>query len=170
MTNCTQKVLQFPAFKRRNMEANFHGGEITSDGGVLLLRQIDRHLGLSEAVARALSDPRRQASCAHDGLSPLRQRVYALALGYEDLNDHHALRRDAAIQTAVDCDQVLASSSTLCRWENRADRAAVVVVDVAHNMGPQYCVPDTCVPSCDPNHNDEQSLKWSNLLRVADAT
>jgi hypothetical protein len=60
----------------------------------------------------------------HDGLSLLRQRVYALALGYEDLNDHHTLRRDAAIQSAVDGDQVLASSSTLCRWENRADRQA----------------------------------------------
>ena len=122
MTNCTQKALQFPACKRRAIEVNFQGGDITSDGGVLLLRQIDRHLGLTEAVTRALADPRRQASCAHDGLSLLRQRVYALALGYEDLNDHHTLRRDAAIQTAVERDEVLASSATLCRWENRADR------------------------------------------------
>jgi hypothetical protein len=123
VTNCTQESFQFPVCKKRTVEANFQGGAITSDGGVLLLRQIDRQLGLSEAVARALDDSRRQASCEHDGLSLLRQRVYALALGYEDLNDHHTLRRDAAIQTAVDCDQVLASSSTLCRWENRADRA-----------------------------------------------
>ena len=124
VTNCTQESFQFPAVNRRRVEANFQGGDITSDGGVLLLRQIDRHLGLSEAVGRALSDPRRQASCTHDGLSLLRQRMYALALGYEDLNDHHTLRRDAAIQTAVERDQVLASSATLCRWENRADRQA----------------------------------------------
>jgi hypothetical protein len=105
------------------VEANFEGGDITSDGGVLLLRQADRVLGLSEAIAAVLSDPRRQASVDHNDLSLLRQRLYALALGYEDLNDHDQLRNDLAIQTAVDRDSVLASSSTLCRWENRADRA-----------------------------------------------
>ena len=124
MTNCTQESFQFPACKRRKVEANFQGGDITSDGGVLLLQQVDRRLGLSEAVARALDDPRRQASCDHDGLSLLRQRVYALALGYEDLNDHQTLRQDLAIQTALGRTEELASSSTLCRWENRADREA----------------------------------------------
>lgn len=124
MTNCTQESFQFPACKRRRVEANFQGGDITSDGGVLLLGQVDHRLGLSKAVARALEDPRRQASCDHDALSLLRQRVYALALGYEDLNDHHTLRQDLAIQTAVNRDTALASSSTLCRWENRADRQA----------------------------------------------
>ena len=122
MTNCTQQSFAFPACKRRSVEANFQGGAITSDGGVLLLRQVDRRLGLSAAVAQALVDPRRQASCQHDGLSLLRQRLYALALGYEDLNDHQSLRTDVAIQTAVERDTVLASSATLCRWENRADR------------------------------------------------
>jgi len=97
---------------------------MTSDGGVLLLRQADRQAGLCAAVALALDEPRRRASCAHDGLSLLQQRVYGLALGYEDLNDHDTLRRDLALQTAVDRDAVLASSSTLCRWENRADRGA----------------------------------------------
>ncbi len=124
MTNCTQESFIFPVIKRRRVEANFQGGDITSDGGVLLLQQVDRRLGLSEAVARALDDPRRQASCDHDGLSLLRQRVYALALGYEDLNDHQTLRQDLAIQTALGRTEELASSSTLCRWENRADREA----------------------------------------------
>ena len=124
MTECTQESVEFPVCRRRTVEANFQGGEITSDGGVLLLRQVDRYLGLSAAVARALIDPRRQASCAHGGLSLLRQRVYGLALGYEDLNDHQELRHDLAMQTAVDRAEVLASSSTLCRWENRADRQA----------------------------------------------
>jgi hypothetical protein len=108
--------------KRRRIEAKFEGGDITSDGGVLLLRQVDRLLGLSEAVSKALSDPRRQASCSHDGLSLLKQRVYGLALGYEDLNDHQSLRGDVAIQTGVDRSEVLAGASTLCRFENRADR------------------------------------------------
>ncbi len=134
MTNCTQNSFDFPPLKRRQVEANFQGGAITSDGGVLLLRQVDQKLGLSEAVARALNDPRRQASCVHDGLSILKQRLYGLALGYEDLNDHQHLREDLAIQTAVERDAVLASSATLCRWENRADREAAwriheVIVD-----------------------------------------
>ena len=124
MTNCTQESFDFPPLKRREVHVNFHGGDITSDGGVLLLRQVDQRLGLSKAVARALADPRRQASCVHDGLSLLKQRLYALALGYEDLNDHQSLRADVAIQTAVERDTVLASSATLCRWENRADREA----------------------------------------------
>lgn len=122
MTNCTQSRFEFPPLKRRQIEANFEGGDITSDGGVLLLRQVDKRLGLSEAVARALDDPRRQASCLHDGLSLLKQRLYGLALGYEDLNDHQHLRADLAIQTAVERSELLASSATLCRWGNWADR------------------------------------------------
>ena len=101
----------------------FRSGDITSNGGVLLLRQADRVLGLSEAIADVLEDSRRKASVEHNDVSLLRQRLYALALGYEDLNDHDQLRKDLAIQTAVDRDRLLASSSTLCRWENRADRA-----------------------------------------------
>ena len=122
MTKCYQKSFQFPRVNRRVVEANFEGGDITSDGGVLLLRQADRLLGLSEAIAAALPDPRRQASCDHDVPALLRQRLYAIALGYEDLNDHDGLRRDVALQTAVERDQVLASSPTLSRFENRADR------------------------------------------------
>jgi hypothetical protein len=122
VTNCTQQTLSFPACRRRAIEADFSGGDITSDGGVLLLRQVDRRVGLCAAVTSALEDRRRQASCVHDGLSLLRQRVYGLALGYEDLNDHESLRQDPALQTAVNRCGELASSSTLCRWENRADR------------------------------------------------
>ena len=122
MTNCTQRSFEFPACKRRRVQASFDGGSITSDGGVVLLRQTDRVLGLTESVARALNDSRRRASCRHDLLSLVRQRIYGLALGYEDLNDHQSLRTDVAIQTAAGCDSVLASQSTLCRFENRADR------------------------------------------------
>jgi hypothetical protein len=123
VTECTQESFEFPVCKRRVVEANFKGGDITTDGGVLLLRQVDRLLGLSESIAGVLEDSRRKASVDHNDLGLLRQRLYALALGYEDLNDHDQLRHDLAIQTAVDRDRVLASSSTLCRWENRADRA-----------------------------------------------
>jgi len=122
VTKCTQQSFAFPACKRRAVSANFEGGDITSDGGVLLLRQVDRHLDLCAAVATALEETRRRASCTHDAASLLRQRVFGLALGYEDLNDHETLRRDLAIQTALGRTETLASSSTLCRWENRADR------------------------------------------------
>ncbi len=87
----------------------------------MLLRQADRLIGLSQAVANVLKDNRRQASCKHDGLSLLGQRIYGLASGYEDLNDHQKLRHDCAIQTAIERTEALASSSTLCRWENRSN-------------------------------------------------
>ena len=122
MTKCYQKTFGFPRSNSRSVEVNFDGGDITSDAGVLLLRQADHRLGLSAAVAAALVDSRRRASCDHDVHALVRQRLYAIALGYEDLNDHEALRQDVAIQTAVERDHLLASASTLCRFENRADR------------------------------------------------
>jgi hypothetical protein len=126
VTNCTQESFQFPRVNGRAVEASFDGGAITTDGGVLLLRQADRLLGLSEAITLALKDPRRQASCDHQLLALVRQRLYALALGYEDLNDHEGLRQDVALQTALERDQVLASAPTLCRFENRSDRETAV--------------------------------------------
>lgn len=126
MTDCTQESLAFPRCKGRRVEARFTGGAITSDAGALLLRSADRRLGLSAQVARALHDPRRQASCTHAVRSLVRQRLYGLALGYEDLNDHDDLRADPALQTAVDQDRPLASASTLCRFEQRADREAAL--------------------------------------------
>ena len=88
MTECTQVSFDFPPVKRRRIEARFSGGDITSDGGLLLLRQADRRLGLLEAVNARLSDPRDGRYVRHDQLILLRQRVYALSQGYEDLNDH----------------------------------------------------------------------------------
>ena len=128
MTKCSQDQLGFPRCKGRKVEADFSGGNVTSDAGVLLLRQADRRLGLTSAVARLLADPRRQASCEHTSLSMLRQRVYGLAAGYEDLNDHDGLRHDLAWQTAVERDKPAASSPTLCRWENRAGRETAVAM------------------------------------------
>lgn len=85
MTDCNQQQLLFPRCKGRRVEARFSDGAITSNGGVLLLRRADRALDLTERVANALTDTRRQASCTHDALSIISQRVYGLALGYEDL-------------------------------------------------------------------------------------
>ncbi|MFO7578760.1 MAG: transposase [Nitrosomonas halophila] len=64
VTNCTQRSFNFPEVKKRVVEVNFAGGDITSDGGVMLLRQVDRQIGLSKAVASVLEDTRRQATVA----------------------------------------------------------------------------------------------------------
>jgi len=71
-----------------------------------------------------LRDMRRKASCTHELLLLLRQRIYALALGYEGLNDHHELHHDMAVQTAAAHMVPLASPSPLYRWKQRADRNA----------------------------------------------
>ena len=126
MPNCTQQSFSFPALKRRKIEAEFSGGDITSDGGVLLLRQVDQKLGLLEAVNQVLQDPRDQDQIKHSQLSLIKQRVYGLCLGYEDLNDHQQLRLDPALQTAVNRDNALGSQSTLCRLENRSNRQAMM--------------------------------------------
>ncbi len=131
MTNCTQKRLYFPAVeftpqKRKKVVAEPGGGDITTDGGVLLLREADRHLGLMKAVNKVLVDPRCGGKVRHSQLSMLQQRVYGLCLGYEDLNDHIKLREDPAIWAAVDREEVLASDSSLGRFERRFDRTDAV--------------------------------------------
>lgn len=126
MTKCKASALEFPACKRRKVELNFEGGNVSSEGGILLLRQIDEELGLLEKVAQCLPDTRNQARVTHSLLSVLRQRTYGLALGYEDLNDHQHLRHDIAVQTAVQRDDILASNSTLCRFEHTANRQTII--------------------------------------------
>ena len=126
MPDCTQDVFSFPSFDRRKIEASFSGGHVTSDGGILLLREADRRLGLSAALDAVLTDPRDPLLITHAQVDLLRQRIFGLALGYEDLNDHDTLRRDLAWQSALERDDELASSPTLCRLEARANRRAAV--------------------------------------------
>ncbi len=122
MTVCTTESIEFTRCKRRKVVADFGGGEITSDAGVLLLSETDKRLRLTERLAPQFDDPRCKGKCDHSLQDMLRQRIYALALGYEDLNDHVTLRKDTAFQTAVGRDTDLASNATLCRFENRATR------------------------------------------------
>jgi len=129
MTECTQTDFRFPTCKSRKVSIDFTGGNITSNGGVLLLKQADRKLGLTHAAARLIPDDRRKASVRHTMLQMLRQRIYAIGCGEEDLNDHDELRDDIALQTAVGTDRSLASPSTLCRFENAAERQAAVDIN-----------------------------------------
>lgn len=128
MTKCTIKPLDFTTCKRRLVQADFSGGDITSDGGVVLLREMDRRLKLTSAIARQLSDERNKKRIRHDYLSLVRQRVYGVCLGYEDLNDHQSLRTDPLIQTALDKDHTLASPATLCRFENSMGRKEAIAI------------------------------------------
>lgn len=126
MPNCTKELFKYPAFDRRKIEASFSGGDVSSDGGVMLLRQVDKKLGFLEALDKAMKDPRNPYLVKHEQKDLLTQRIFGLALGYEDLNDHDRLRKDLALQSAVERDEELASSSTLCRLEARSDRTTAV--------------------------------------------
>ena len=130
MPNGTATEVPFTKLGRRKVDVRFDGGDVTSDGGLLLLRQVERRLGLLKAVARVLPDPRNPVFVQHTTEQLLRQRVFGWCQGYEDLNDHDQLRDDVAMQTAVGKDQAAASSPTLCRFENRADRKAAIAFGI----------------------------------------
>jgi hypothetical protein len=129
MTECTRKSLQFTSLSRKKILADFDGGHLTSDGGALLLREANRRTGLIDALAECIADPREPAKIKHDVETMLGQRVYGIALGYEDGNDHQTLRNDPMMQilaeAAPDPDDPLASPSTLCRFENAVHRKSL---------------------------------------------
>lgn len=130
-TQCTKKKLSFQPLSNRQLEVTFDGGQITTDGGAPLLREIDHRLDLIKRFAEGFTDHRDPDRIEHDLVHLLRQRVYALALGYEDLNDHDWLRSDQLLSAIVgkpdptgesrsrerDQGQALAGKSTLNRLE-----------------------------------------------------
>ena len=126
MTECNSQPIVFSSLGRRNVVADFTGGAITSDSGALLLREIDRKLGLIDKLNAVIPDPRNQALITHQQSTMLRQRIFAIAMGYEDGNDHQSLRDDPLMQLiterGIDPQQPLASPPTLCRLENRVSR------------------------------------------------
>ncbi len=156
MTDCNTNPVLFSNLGRRTVEARFDGGNLTSDAGALLLREADRRLRLTAALDAVIPDPRNQDLIVHQQLMLLRQRIYAIALGNEDLNDHQGLREDPLMQLATERgikpDVPLASPPTLCRLENRIGRdtlaamAGVLVEQfVASQAGPdgQAAAPPT---------------------------
>ena len=125
MPKCTGEKIEFGKLGRRLIEADFSGGELSSDGGLMLLKQLDERIGLSRAAAAVLSDPRDPSRIVHSMRDLLAQRVYGLCCGHEDLNDHDRLREDVLMQTALGRVDRLASSPTLCRMETRATQAQI---------------------------------------------
>jgi hypothetical protein len=107
----------------KKIDVDFNGGRLTSDAGILLLQQVDQKIRLVERINRIVDDPRDPLLIAHQQRDLLAQRLYALALGYEDVNDHIQLRKDpallAVVKNSLDEEQPLGSASTLSRLENR---------------------------------------------------
>jgi hypothetical protein len=134
MTECNGLPVLFASLGRKKMMADFRGGDLTSDGGLPLLREVDRRLGLIDALNASIFDPRFQPLVVHEQRTILAQRIFALAAGYEDLNDHQTLRKDTLLQTLTDRrlkvgqkqDDPLSSPPTLCRLENRITRGDLV--------------------------------------------
>lgn len=128
MTQCTQVEFEFTGGTGgRRVVAAFDGGPISNDGGVLLLREAERRIGLIQAVSKCFRDGRDPELIEHTLGQLLSQRIYGLALGYEDLNDHDELRTDALLGLvsgkAKPGQELLAGKSTLNRLELSTDTA-----------------------------------------------
>lgn len=173
MTECNRRTtaksttnpITFSSLGRKRVVADFAGGRLTSDAGGLLLREVDRRIGLVEAITGCIRDGRDGRFITHSISSMLRQRIFAIAMGYEDLNDHQTLRDDALLQllAGVADNQPLASPPTLCRLENRIDRRdlarmAEVFVEqfiASHNRAPEEIILDFDATD-DPIHGNQE--------------
>lgn len=120
MTECNQTRFAFEGHFSRRVEARFDAAEMTTDGGVLLLRAVDQKIRLLKRVAACFRDGRDPQRIEHALCELLAQRIYALALGYEDVNDHEELRHDpllAVVAGKRELQEPLAGKSTLNRLE-----------------------------------------------------
>jgi len=177
-TECNQFVLGFHPLKHREIRAQFDGGAITSEGGGLLLREVEKRVGIVRRFAGCFRDYRKADLIDHTVEELVAQRVYGLALGYEDLNDHEELRKDPLLAVLVEkChpeEELLAGKSTLNRLELTpqaanakarykkivADHAAVdrLLVDVflaAHAQAPEQIILDLDATD-DPLHGNQE--------------
>lgn len=129
MTECNRQPLLFSSLASQKVVADFDGGRLTSDAGGLLLREVDRRIGLTEALGACIRDPRDPARITHELRTLLAQRIFSIALGYEDLNDHQTLRNDPLLAVLADQrsdpQSALGSPATLCRLENGVTRASL---------------------------------------------
>ena len=120
MTECNQETFAFTAHFSRRVEAGFTAGQVSSDGGALLLREVDRKINLLGRLAGSFVDGRSPLLVKHQLAQMLAQRIFGLALGYEDLCDHEQLRSDpllALLSGKSELDKPLAGKSTLNRLE-----------------------------------------------------
>ena len=163
MTECNQDRFEFASVEgARQIVAEFNGGTISSDGGGLLLQETDSKMNLLARFSQCFVDRRNQELIEHSVEQMIRQRVYGLALGYEDLNDHEQLRQDPLLVVmagkAEPGTELLAGKSTLNRmelgagmptrykkitfWRDSVDELLVNVFMEAHAVAPQQIVLD----------------------------
>src|SRR5271168_5189892 len=161
MTECNQSGFGFEGCGRREVVARFDGGTISSDGGAFLLRQTDKRVNLLPRLAECFLDGRNQKLVEHTIPEMLAQRIYGLALGYEDINDHEQLRKDPVFGILAgrkELDQPLAGKSTLNRmelgtggnerykritfWKEALDELLVKVFLESHSTAPEEIVVD----------------------------
>lgn len=167
MTDCNTQPLLFSNLKNKKIQADFNGGSLTSDAGAVLLREVDNRIGLIDAINRCIPDPRHPFFIVHDQKTMLAQRIFGIALGYEDLNDHQSLRQDSLFQIiserGIKDDMPLASPPTLCRLENRIDRKTlteIAKVFVERFIASYTQTPDELIldfdPTDDPIHGNQE--------------
>ena len=128
MTRCVPPRLREPApagLSQRWIETDFSGGVITSNGGVTLLGRVDEQLDLTRRVAACFTDHRRRELVVHQVETLVLQRLYGLALGYEDLNDHEELRRDPALQAVAGPDDPAAGGLRAVGGQEHSQPAGV---------------------------------------------
>ena len=161
MTECNQSSFGFKGCGSREIVARFDGGTISSDAGALLLRETDRRLNLLPRMAQSFLDGRAPGRVEHTVGEMVSQRVYGLALGYEDLNDHEQLRIDPLFSVLTgreELDRPLAGKSTLNRmelgdgtenrykkitfWKQGLDELLVSVFLEAHHEAPEQIILD----------------------------
>ena len=175
MTECTQSAFEFAAHFSRQVVARFDGGTITTDGGGLLLRETDRRLNLLPRLAECFLDGRSPLLVEHTVEQLVSQRVYGLALGYEDLNDHEQLRQDPLLRVLAGKadveDSPLAGKSTLNRlelsdgtpnrykkitfWKDGIDELLVKVFVESHGVAPEEIVLDVDATDL-PLHGEQE--------------
>ncbi len=179
MTECNQSTFEFAVHFPRQVVARFDGGTITTDSGGLLLRETDRRLNLLPRLAECFLDARNPVFVEHSVEQLVSQRIYGLALGYEDLNDHEQLRQDPLLRVLAGKadveDSPLAGKSTLNRlelsdgtpnrykkitfWRAGIDELLVKVFLESHPTAPEEIILD--VDATDfPLHGQQEGLWW----------
>lgn len=121
MTECKQEVLRFQGILGKRVEAKFDGGMVSTEAGALILRELCKRRGIFERLKNCFTDYRNPEFIEHSVQALLEQRIYGLACGYEDLNDHDRLRQDAVFQLLIgklpELEPKLAGRNTLNRLE-----------------------------------------------------
>lgn len=128
MTECIASKPMFQGAKNRKISFDFEGGDISGNGGLLLMGEFEKRLGLTSRAGKILSrfDCRQKSKIKHSALSMFQQRIFSLIAGHEDLNDQNELANDPLLQTLVGKDEPLALPSTLCRFENSSTHETCV--------------------------------------------